>query len=176
MEARGGNGYIEDWVNARLIRDAQVGLLWEGTSNINALDVIGRAVGKSGAHLALQAMLRGRLEESTALPASFRAALGKALDRAIALAERVASQGQETLARQAATALYDVVSAILLAWEGSRSGADARRVLLSRFVLAHRLSPTDPLAPEEAAWEAPATTALLSEERLDLAAATEMLG
>ncbi|MBN8908264.1 MAG: acyl-CoA dehydrogenase family protein, partial [Rhodospirillales bacterium] len=28
MEARGGNGYIEDWVNARLIRDAQVGLLW----------------------------------------------------------------------------------------------------------------------------------------------------
>jgi acyl-CoA dehydrogenase len=147
MEARGGNGYIEDWVNARLIRDAQVGLLWEGTSNINALDVIGRAVGKSGAHLALQAMLRGRLEESTALPASFRAALGKALDRAIALAERVASQGQETLARQAATALYDVVSAILLAWEGSRSGADARRVLLSRFVLAHRLSPTDPLVP-----------------------------
>ena len=46
MEARGGNGYIEDWVNPRLIRDAQVGLLWEGTSNINALDVIGRAVGK----------------------------------------------------------------------------------------------------------------------------------
>ena len=47
MEVRGGNGYIEEWVNARLIRDAQVGLLWEGTSNINALDVIGRAVGRS---------------------------------------------------------------------------------------------------------------------------------
>ena len=58
MEARGGNGYIEDWVNPRLIRDAQVGLLWEGTSNINALDVIGRAVGKSGAHRALQSMLQ----------------------------------------------------------------------------------------------------------------------
>ena len=76
MEARGGNGYIEDWVNPRLIRDAQVGLLWEGTSNINALDVISRAVGKSGAHLALQAMLRGRLAEATALPAPFRDALG----------------------------------------------------------------------------------------------------
>ena len=28
MEIRGGNGYMEDWVNARLIRVAQVGLLW----------------------------------------------------------------------------------------------------------------------------------------------------
>jgi acyl-CoA dehydrogenase len=175
MEARGGNGYIEDWVNPRLIRDAQVGLLWEGTSNINALDVIGRAVAKSGAHLALQAMLRGRLEEAAALPASFRAALGSALDRAVALAERVATQGQETLARQAATVLYDVASAVLLAWEGTRPGADARRVLLSRFVLAHRLSPTDPLAPEEAEWEAPATTALLAARRLDLAGVSPLL-
>ena len=94
MEARGGNGYIEDWVNPRLIRDAQVGLLWEGTSNINALDVIGRAVGKTGAHLALQAMLRRRLEAADALPASFRDALGTALDRAVALAERVAAAGR----------------------------------------------------------------------------------
>jgi acyl-CoA dehydrogenase len=163
MEARGGNGYIEDWVNPRLIRDAQVGLLWEGTSNINALDVIGRAVGKAGAQRALQAMLRSRLENSPALPATFRAALNEALDRAVALAERVAGQGQETLARQAATALYDASSAVLLAWEGSRRGADARRTLLARFVLAHRLSVADPLAPEEADWERPATDALLGE-------------
>ena len=39
MEIRGGNGYIEDWVNSRLVRDAHLGVLWEGTSNINALDV-----------------------------------------------------------------------------------------------------------------------------------------
>ena len=54
MEVRGGNGYIEEWVNARLIRDAHVGVLWEGTSNINALDIITRAVGKSRAHRALR--------------------------------------------------------------------------------------------------------------------------
>ena len=103
----------------RLIRDAQVGLLWEGTSNINALDIIGRAVGKQGAHLALRSMLQDRLTEATASPSSFRAALGTALDRAVTLAERVAGQAQETLARQAATALYDASSAVLLAWEGS---------------------------------------------------------
>ena len=120
-------GYRILAVNPRLIRDAQVGLLWEGTSNINALDVIGRAVGKAGSHRALQAMLRARLADSPALPPPFRAALGEALDRAIALAERVAGQGPETLARQAATALYDASSAVLLAWEGARRGADARR-------------------------------------------------
>ena len=48
MEVRGGNGYIEEWVHARLVRDAHIGVLWEGTSNINALDIIKRAVGKSG--------------------------------------------------------------------------------------------------------------------------------
>jgi alkylation response protein AidB-like acyl-CoA dehydrogenase len=174
MEARGGNGYIEDWVNARLIRDAQVGLLWEGTSNINALDVIGRAVGKAGAQRALRTMLVGRLVEASALPASFRGALGDALDRAVALAERVV--GQETLARQAATALYDATSAVLLAWEASRPGVDARRALVARFVLAHRLSPSDPLAPEEAAWEGPATDALLADEPLGLDAVGRLLG
>jgi alkylation response protein AidB-like acyl-CoA dehydrogenase len=166
MEARGGNGYIEDWVNPRLIRDAQVGLLWEGTSNINALDVIGRAVGKAGAHRALHAMLRGRLAEAAVLPAAFRNTLGDALDRAIALAEHVAADGQERLVRQAATALYDVSSAVLLAWEGSRPAVDARRALVARFVLTHRLSPVDPLAPQDALWERPATDALLGKRSL----------
>ena len=40
MEVRGGIGYIEEWVNARLVRDAHIGSLWEGTSNINALDIV----------------------------------------------------------------------------------------------------------------------------------------
>jgi hypothetical protein len=53
-------------------------------------------------------MLRGRLADSAALPASFCNASGAALDRAVALAERVAGQGQDMLARQAATATYDV--------------------------------------------------------------------
>ena len=162
METCGGNGAIEDWVNPRLVRDAPIGLLWEGTSNINALDVIGRAVGKSQAHLALQRMLHARLAEAHALPAPFRNALGSALDRAMALAERVVDR--ESLARQAATALYDASSAVLMGWEATRPGADARRALIARCVLAHKLSPQDPLAPEEAAWEVPATDWVLGEK------------
>lgn len=40
MEVRGGNGYIEDWVHPKLLRDAHVGSIWEGTTNILALDVL----------------------------------------------------------------------------------------------------------------------------------------
>ncbi|WP_030178027.1 acyl-CoA dehydrogenase family protein [Streptomyces sp. NRRL S-813] len=49
MEIRGGNGYIEDWVNPRLLRDAHLGSIWEGSSNVIALDVL-RCMRRQGAH------------------------------------------------------------------------------------------------------------------------------
>jgi acyl-CoA dehydrogenase len=176
MEVRGGNGYIEDWVNARLVRDAQVGLLWEGTSNINALDVILRAVGKAGGHRALQAMLRRRLGNASPLPDTFRNRLETALDRAVALAEEVASSRAEPQARRAASALYDAASAMLLAWEGSRPGADARRALVARFVLDHRLMPRDPLALEDAPDDEASIALLLQEAPATLEAVAPLLG
>ncbi len=168
MEVRGGNGYIEDWVNARLVRDAQVGLLWEGTSNINALDVITRAVGRAQGHRALQALLRRRLGNASPLPDAFRNRLESALDRAVKLAEGVAASRAEPQARRAATALYDAASAVLLAWEGSQPGADARRALVARFVLAHRLAPQDPLEMEDAPDEEAAIALLLADAPLTL--------
>jgi alkylation response protein AidB-like acyl-CoA dehydrogenase len=176
MEVRGGNGYIEEWVNARLVRDAQIGLLWEGTSNINALDVIGRAVGKTKAHKALEALLRGRLKETKGLPTAFAVRIESALTRALALAERVAKKPvSEPQARRAASALYHAASAVLLAWEGTRGPADARRALVSRFVLEHRLAPKDPLEPEDAAWEEPAIALLLADAPVPLPRAAALL-
>jgi acyl-CoA dehydrogenase len=60
MEVRGGNAYIEEWPNARLLRDVHVQAIWEGTGNISALDV-GRAIARAGAGTALLAQLRRRL-------------------------------------------------------------------------------------------------------------------
>jgi hypothetical protein len=106
MEVRGGNGYIEEWVHARLVRDAHIGVLWEGTSNINALDIVTRAVGKSRAHRALEAALTKLLDEATSVPAAFRDRLRLTLDRTLDFAERVAADGAfEASARQAASAL-----------------------------------------------------------------------
>ena len=175
MEARGGNGYIEEWVTARLVRDAHIGVLWEGTSNIVALDLVARAIGKAGAHRALAQRLAERLG-AAALPEDYRGRLGTALDRAIALAEDVAREPEaEAHARSAATALYNAVCAVLLAWEGTRDVADARRALLSRFVLEHRLAPRDPLAREKRGWEEKATDLLLAGRAVPMAEAVELL-
>ena len=40
MECLGGNGYVEEHGVARLFRDAPAASMWEGTGNINALDVL----------------------------------------------------------------------------------------------------------------------------------------
>ena len=163
MEVRGGNGYIEEWVNARLVRDAHIGVLWEGTSNINALDIITRAVGKSSAHKNLQAALVKLLNEATAIPAAFRDRLRQTLGRTLDFAERVAAEpALEDRARQAASALYHVTSAILMAWEAAQPGADPRRALYARMILDHRLTARDPLQPAEQVWEQAAADILLS--------------
>ena len=60
MEVRGGNGYIEDWPNAKLVRDADVNAIWEGSSNIVALDVA-RAMAREGAGVALFGALHEKL-------------------------------------------------------------------------------------------------------------------
>ena len=172
MEVRGGNGYIEDWINPRLIRDAQVGLLWEGTSNINALDVITRAVPKVRAHEVLGATLRAKLDELGDLPDQFRGELVGQLGRAISFAENVASDpAQEDKARLAVNALYNATSAVLLAWEGSQSGrnhGDARRMLLARMVLDHRLLPQDPMAPGDNSFDQAAAGILLDDAPVPL--------
>ncbi|AOM83815.1 acyl-CoA dehydrogenase family protein [Salisediminibacterium beveridgei] len=49
IEMHGGNGYIEDFVTPRLLRDAQVLTVWEGTRNILGLEVI-RLVRKYAIH------------------------------------------------------------------------------------------------------------------------------
>jgi acyl-CoA dehydrogenase len=67
------------------------------------------------------------------------------------------------------------VSAVLLAWEGTRDPADARRALLSRMVLEHRLAPRDPLAREERSWEEKAIDLLLAGRAVPMAEAAGLL-
>jgi len=61
LEMRGGNGYVEDWVNARMLRDSIVNVVWEGSSNVIVLDVA-RAIAREGAAAALFGMLHQRLQ------------------------------------------------------------------------------------------------------------------
>ena len=176
MEVRGGNGYIEEWVQPRLVRDAHIGVLWEGTSNINALDIVTRAVGKSRAHRTLAGELQKLLDAATPIPAAFRNRLRVALERTLVFAERVAAEpALEASARQAASGLYHVTSSILMIREAAQPGADARRALYARFVLEHRLSAQDPLEPRHGEWERKAEELVFSERQVAIAEITGLL-
>ncbi len=61
LEIRGGNGYVEDWPNARLLRDCIVNVIWEGSSNVIVLDVA-RAIARENAGATLFGMLHHRLQ------------------------------------------------------------------------------------------------------------------
>ncbi len=146
MEVRGGCGYIEEWSDPRLVRDAHLGSIWEGTSNIVALDVI-RAIKREGSLPVLQQYLHALLDQALLVP-GYCQALEQALERVSALAERAALDGGDVLARQAATALYNCTTAIAMAWEARQTGS-AERLRLSQLVLLHRVLPRDPLAAAE---------------------------
>ncbi|MCK8786506.1 acyl-CoA dehydrogenase family protein [Roseomonas sp. NAR14] len=148
MEVRGGCGYIEEFSDARLLRDAHLGSIWEGTSNIVALDVL-RAAQREGALPVLRDHVRGLLGNAGTLPEA-----PAALDRAVALAER--AQAEPALARQAASALYHLTSAAAMAWEAARLN-DPDRAALAAMVLRHRVLPRDPLEAGDPDAEAAAT-------------------
>ncbi|MGB5946569.1 acyl-CoA dehydrogenase family protein [Paenisporosarcina sp.] len=61
IEMHGGNGYIEDFVTPRLLRDAQVLTVWEGTANILGLEFV-RLVRKFNAHTLFVKTMKDRLQ------------------------------------------------------------------------------------------------------------------
>jgi alkylation response protein AidB-like acyl-CoA dehydrogenase len=63
MEILGGDGYCENFVTARLLRDAQVLPIWEGTTNILVLDAL-RAISREGTLTPLLEEVRERLEKT----------------------------------------------------------------------------------------------------------------
>ena len=179
METRGGLGYIEEWVNARLIRDAQIGLLWEGTTNMNAIDVVMRAVGKEHAEQALREDVIQWLDAAGGCPGQFKSRLLQTLDRAIEFARLVASDPvNEHHCRRAAAGLYNAHTAALMAAEGAvlgASGGDARRLLIARLVLDRRLNSADPFTLEGGQFDAQATSVLLDDAPISLETAQELL-
>ncbi|MEE7462685.1 DNA alkylation response protein [Methylobacterium fujisawaense] len=149
MEVRGGCGYIEEWSDPRLVRDAHLGSIWEGTSNIVALDVL-RAVSRDDALPALRAHA-GALLDGAGLDPTARVAVEGLVARACDFAASCAEGKADTLARQAASGLYHAVTAAGMMREAWAAGLP-HRAALARLVFLHRLDPRDPLAaPDDTA-------------------------
>ncbi len=144
MEVRGGCGYIEEWIEPRLMRDAHLGSIWEGTSNIVALDVL-RAIRKSNGLAALQTHVERLLEEGRPCHPDYAKLQRDCVANAFALARQVADTDDAAMARQVGSALYHVISMAGMRWEARQVGLGSRAALADG-VLLHRLAPRDPLS------------------------------
>lgn len=146
LEARGGVGYIEEFGDARVLRDAHLGSVWEGTTNIIALDVL-RAAHRAQALKPLIGHLQTLLDDTVDL-SELRSVLNERLALVMDAVERMEDRAQEHRVRQVATALYNITSAVILFSESSRiaqANGDYSRAVLSGMVLRHRVLPRDPL-------------------------------
>ena len=179
MEMRGGVGYIEEFINPRLVRDAHCGSIWEGTSNIVALDAVTRAVGKHDCHVPFQAALEQRLEEAEGVPESYKNELCEHLARAVEMVAAVAGKSEdEAVCRQATSVFFHAATAVLMAWEGAKTHArngDARRLLWSKLVVDHHLKTKDPYAVGDCAWEDEVSALLLGEDGVSMADAARLV-
>jgi alkylation response protein AidB-like acyl-CoA dehydrogenase len=134
LEAFGGAGYIEDTGLPRLLRDAQVLSIWEGTTNILSLDAL-RAIERSDALDAWLAEAGRRLDSlrSGALESAARRALS-AVDEIRAYSAQTASDDSDTRqagARGLAYAIARTEAAILLL-EAAAEGGDAGAATAAR--------------------------------------------
>jgi hypothetical protein len=152
MNVRGGNGYIEEWVNARLVRDAHLGAIWEGSANVVALDVQ-RAIVRSGAFAPLASFVQSRLD-AVSEPRAKRwsdvvASTLAELRRRIEAWPDLATAERELDARPVADALYHALAGALLLAEGERLWREersARKLLAAALYLRKWLRPPAPPA------------------------------
>ena len=138
LECFGGAGYIEDTGLPALLRDAQVLAIWEGTTNVLALD-LQRALAKDASLPLWQADMRDRLQQLT--HAALSDASTEIEQRLAALATPDAANAERD-ARRFAFSAARIFGAVLLAeqaeWElarGNHSTADLLDLWLQDLTL-----------------------------------------
>ena len=173
MEVRGGVGYIEEWADPRLVRDSHLGSIWEGTSNIVALDVA-RATRREGSLESLGQYLNAQLD-GAALPDESVELFRDVFRRASAALDSVAECGRDESVREAASAVYNATTAIFMATEAARVGHDFRRLALAHLIVKHKLMPRDPLAPANVSADADVLRKLVDEAPMTLEEAMSLM-
>ncbi|OBB57992.1 DNA alkylation response protein [Mycobacterium sp. 852013-51886_SCH5428379] len=148
IEIHGGNGYIEDWPVARLLRDAQVNTIWEGPDNILCLDVR-RGIEKARAHEDLLARLQGAVSVSdddatTGLVARRVSDLEAAVSAWTKLDGAIAEARLFPLAQFMADVYAGVLLTEQAAWERAERG-DERKALVASLYAKRYLADRGPL-------------------------------
>jgi len=148
IEIHGGNGYVETWPVARILRDAQINTLWEGPDNILCLDVR-RSIERESADGPLLDRIR---EAVAAAPADETSDLvarsADDLESAIGAWRNLDHDTAEARLYPLAQFMIDVYAGALLieqaAWEREAEGRD-RKTLVAELYARRRLAEPGPL-------------------------------
>ena len=138
VQVHGGMGFIEETGAAQYYRDARILPIYEGTTAIQANDLVGRKTARDGGAVAkaLIAQVRGTEAELAAAGGEFAAigtrlaAASRALEQAVAFV--VATSKADARATYAGSVPYLKLAGIVLSgWQLARSALVARRLLQS---------------------------------------------
>ena len=135
LQVFGGHGYVREWGIEQIVRDSRVAMIYEGTNEIQAIDLLVRKVLSDGG-AALSTLLQECLDT---LPAALpgRAAVQQRFEqlRDLTTALVQAAKNNPTLAYWVADDYLRLVTMALLGWAGARieatlqagASADAQR-------------------------------------------------
>lgn len=146
LELHGGNGYIEEYVTPRLLRDAVVNPVWEGTANIQSLEIL-KTLQKGGGEPFVN-LLRNTLSSITEPQlAALASALTEETDQLAHMIKHVLGEDpttQTAVAKKLADFMYDVYAGVHLLEEAQydiQQSGDARRVLAAEHWIRLMLRP-----------------------------------
>lgn len=159
IQVLGGAGYTQEWPVERHLRDSRVFPIFEGTSGIQAIDLLHRRLWREG-----QPELRAFIEAVRA-DADGSAPLASALERLEGTAQVLSEwQAVPRRAEAGAAALLDLCKAVAYGWMAARIVASAETDPVSASVRAAAAFYLAELEPRST-WFA--QLALLGDERLD---------
>ncbi|HEX5390122.1 MAG TPA: acyl-CoA dehydrogenase family protein [Burkholderiaceae bacterium] len=133
LQVFGGHGYVREWGIEQIVRDSRVSMIYEGTNEIQAIDLLLRKVLPDGG-----AALNGLLDELGSDWADGRQHIAELRDMAQAVLR--AAPNSETLAHEVAGDFLRATALVLLewAWQQIESAAPAHDERWQRPALALR--------------------------------------
>lgn len=163
VQIHGGMGFIEATGAAQSLRDARISTIYEGTTGIQALDLLGRKLLKDGGKALGTLIADVRAELSATAPApsgDIGAAVGQGLERLEAAARHLLSAADPAAGQAVAVPFLRLAGTVLGGWLMARA---ARRAAQVEGGDAPFLAAKQQTAAFYAAHVLPATAGLLEE-------------
>lgn len=122
LQVFGGHGYVREWGIEQIVRDARVAMIYEGTNEIQAIDLLARKVLADGgaALMALLQQLGDALDATDALHATVLVQVAALCELTGQLMQ--ANAGDKALAYWVADDYLRAVALTLLAWAWTQIG------------------------------------------------------